>query len=122
MIEDGFATPEDCAFSVYSSLVSRSGIEQGILDAGSKTLISDTRSLQGFGMILEHPDAQIHKFAEDYGFLGLSQYAKKPLVGDIARVIPNHVCVAVNMVNQLVAVRDGKIINTIPIEARGMLV
>ena len=77
MIEDGCATPEDCAFSVYLSLVSRSGIEQGILDAGSKTLISDTRGLQGFGLILEHPDAQIHKFAEDHGFLGLSQYAKK---------------------------------------------
>ena len=73
-------------------------------------------------MILEHPDAHIHKFAEDHGFLDLSQCAKKPLVGDIACVIPNHVCVAANMVNQSVAVRDGKIINTIPIEARGMLV
>ncbi len=122
MIEDGFATQENCAFSVYSSVVSRGGAERGILDAGSKTLTSDTGGLQGFGLILEHPDARIHKFAEEHGFLDLSECASKPLVGDVVRVIPNHVCVTVNMFNQLVAVRDGEIIDVIPIEARGMLV
>ena len=122
MMEVGFATQKDCAFSVYSSVVSRGGTERGILDAGSKTLTSDTGGLQGFGLILEYPDAQIHKFAEEHGFLDLSSCAKKPLVGDIVRVIPNHVCVAVNMVDQLVAVKNGQIIKTIPIEARGMLV
>ena len=122
MIEDGFATQENCAFGVYSSVVSRGGAQRGILDAGSKTLTSDTGGLQGFGLILEHPDARIHKFAEEHGFLDLSECANKPLVGDIVRVIPNHVCVAVNMVDQLVAVRDGHIIDVIPIEARGMLV
>ncbi|MDE1063362.1 MAG: alanine racemase [Pseudomonadales bacterium] len=122
MIKDGFATQENCAFNVYSSVVSRSGTERGILDAGSKTLTSDTGGLQGFGLILEHPDARIHKFAEEHGFLDLSECANKPLVGDIVRVIPNHVCVAVNMVDQLVAVRDSQIIDIIPIEARGMLV
>ena len=122
MIKDGFATQENCAFSVYSSVVSRGGEERGILDAGSKTLTSDTGGLQGFGLILEYPEARIHKFAEEHGFLDLSKCTNKPVVGDILRVIPNHVCVAVNMFDQLVAVRDGEIIEVIPIEARGMLV
>jgi D-serine deaminase-like pyridoxal phosphate-dependent protein len=122
MIENGFATQEDCAFSVFSSVVSRGGAERGILDAGSKTLTSDTGNLHGFGLILEHPEARIHKFAEEHGFLDLSKCNKKPMVGDIVRVIPNHVCVAVNMVDQLVAVRGDEICEVIPVAARGMLV
>ena len=116
------ATLEDCAFQVFTSVVSRAGSERGILDAGSKTLTSDSGGLDGFGLILEHPKARIHKFAEEHGFLDLSKCAHKPAIGDIVRVIPNHVCVAVNMVDQLVAVRNGEIADVIPVAARGMLV
>ena len=54
----------------------RSGIERGILDAGPKTITSDIGGLQDFGLIFKHPDAQIHKFAEEHGFLDLSKSAK----------------------------------------------
>jgi len=121
-IEAGVATIEDCAFQVYSSVVSRAGPERGILDAGSKTLTSDSGGLDGYGYILEHPTARIHKFAEEHGFLDLERCNDKPNVGDIVRIVPNHVCVAVNMVNQLVAVRDNEIVEVIPVAARGMLV
>ncbi len=122
MVKAGVATLEDCAFQVFTSVVSRGGPERGILDAGSKTLTSDSGGLDGFGMILEHPKARIHKFAEEHGFLDLSKCDHKPAIGDIVRVIPNHVCVAVNMVDQLVAVRRGEIVDVIPVAARGMLV
>ena len=122
MIEAGFATQDDCAFQVFTSVVSRGGAERGILDAGSKTLTSDTGDLQGFGMIREHPKAVIHKFSEEHGFLDLSECNDKPVVGEIVRVIPNHVCVAVNMVDQLVAVRGEEIVEVIPVAARGRLV
>jgi D-serine deaminase-like pyridoxal phosphate-dependent protein len=73
-------------------------------------------------LILEHPKARIHKFSEEHGFLDLSLCHTKPAVGDILRVIPNHVCVTVNMVDQLVAVRGDTIIEAIPVSARGKLV
>lgn len=122
MIEAEVATLADCAFTVYSSVVSRAGADRGILDAGSKTLTADTGGLSGYGHIIEHPHARIHKFAEEHGFLDLSGCNDKPAVGDIVRVIPNHVCVAVNMFDQLVAVRDGRIEEVIPVAARGKLV
>jgi D-serine deaminase-like pyridoxal phosphate-dependent protein len=78
--------------------------------------------LEGFGHIVEHPNARIHKFAEEHGFLDLTNCNDKPGVGEIVRVIPNHVCVAVNMVDQLVAVRSGEIAQVIPVAARGRLV
>ncbi len=122
MIEAGVASQEDCAYQVFTSVVSRAGPLRGILDAGSKTLTSDTGGLEGYGRILEHPNAKIHKFAEEHGFLDLTQCNDKPVVGDIVRVIPNHVCVAVNMVDNLIAVRGNEIEQVIPVSARGMLV
>lgn len=122
MIAAGVATTDDCAYHVYTSVVSRGGVDRGILDAGSKTLTSDTGGLDGFGAIVEHPNAHIHKFSEEHGFLDLSQCTNKPNVGDIVKVIPNHVCVSVNMFEQLVAVRGGEIEQVIPVAARGKLV
>src|ERR1700744_881127 len=50
----GVASWDDCALHIYSTVVSRAGADRGILDAGSKTLTSDTGSgLDGHGLILE---------------------------------------------------------------------
>ena len=122
MMAAGAATGEDCALKIFTSVVSRAGAKRGILDAGSKTFTSDTGGLDGFGLILEHPRARIHKMSEEHGFLDLSDCDTRPGVGDILRVIPNHVCVAVNMFDQLVLVRDNKIVDTLPVAARGRLV
>lgn len=122
MMAAGFASVEDCALRIFTSVVSRAGAARGILDAGSKTFTSDTGGLDGFGLILEHPEARIHKMAEEHGFLDLSACDEKPAVGDILRVIPNHVCVAVNMFDQLVAVRGNSIVDVLPVAARGRLV
>ncbi len=122
MVEDGFAQITDCAFRVFTSVVSRANDDRGILDAGSKTLTSDTGGLQGYGYITEYPEAKIIKFSEEHGFLNLTDCTKKPTVGEIVSVVPNHVCVAVNMVDQLVVVQNKRVMKTIPVAARGMLV
>ncbi|MGA0235640.1 MAG: alanine racemase [Alphaproteobacteria bacterium] len=122
MIAAGMATLEDCALHVYATVVSRGGAQRGILDSGSKTLTNDSGGLDGYGYILEHPNARIHKFAEEHGFLDLSHCEPKPEIGEIVRVVPNHVCVVVNMVDQLVMVRGEEILGPLPVAARGLLV
>ena len=120
MMACGAASLADCALTVLSTVVSRAGPERGILDAGSKTLTADPGGgLDGFGQILEHPEARIKSFAEEHGFLDLSACNDRPKVGDLVRVIPNHVCVVVNMVDRLIAVRGGEIIGDMPVAARG---
>jgi D-serine deaminase-like pyridoxal phosphate-dependent protein len=121
MVACGAATLDDCALHVVATVVSRAGPERGIVDAGSKTLTSDTGGLDGHGLILEHPRARIHKFAEEHGFLDLSACNDRPEVGDVVRIIPNHVCVVVNMVDRLIATRDGRIVGEIPVAARGRI-
>jgi D-serine deaminase-like pyridoxal phosphate-dependent protein len=115
------ATWDDCALNIYSTVVSRAGPERGILDAGSKTLTSDTGGLDGHGLILEHPEAKIARFAEEHGFLDLARSNTRPHVGDVVRIVPNHVCVVVNMMDEVVMVRGEEIIGTLPVAARGKL-
>jgi len=100
---------------------SRAAPDRGILDAGSKTLTADTGGLDGFGLILEHPQAKIARFAEEHGFLDLSKSNTRPNVGDVVRIVPNHVCVVVNMADEVVMVRGDQIIGTLPVAARGKL-
>ncbi len=122
MLACGAATLEDCALSVLTTVVSRAGPERGILDAGSKTLTADPGgSLDGYGLILEHPEARIKAFAEEHGFLDLGACNDRPNVGDLVRVIPNHVCVVVNMVDRLIAVRGDEIVGEMPVAARGRI-
>ena len=118
----GVASWDDCALNIYSTVVSRAGPDRGILDAGSKTLTSDTGSgLDGHGLILEHPEARIARFAEEHGFLDLARSNTRPQVGDVVRIVPNHVCVVVNMMDEVVMVRGEEIVGTLRVEARGKL-
>ena len=65
---------------------------------------------------------EVLAFAEEHGFLDLSRSNARPTVGEVVRVIPNHVCVVVNMVDQLIAVRGERIVEVLPVPARGKLV
>src|SRR6266540_1089221 len=110
----GVASWDDCALNIYSTVVSRAGPDRGILDAGSKTLTSDTGGgLEGHGLILEHPEAKIARFAEEHGFLDLARSNTRPNVGDVVRIVPNHVCVVVNMMDEVVMVRGDEILGKI---------
>lgn len=122
MIAAGFARIEDCALAICTTVVSRAGPERGILDAGSKVFTADTGwGLKGHGHILEHPEAEVSRFAEEHGFLDLSRCNDRPAVGDVVRVIPNHVCPVVNVVGRLVLTRGAEIVGTLDVEGRGKL-
>lgn len=122
MMEHGMAALEDCALHVYATVVSRAGAERGVLDSGSKTLTSDTGGgLDGFGLIREYPQARIAGFSEEHGLLDLRRSNDRPSVGTTVRIIPNHVCVVVNMFDRLITVRGDGIVGELPVAARGRI-
>ena len=122
MMAAGFAREEDCALLVYTTVVSRGSAERGILDGGSKTFTTETGwGLKGHGLMLEHPEAELARFAEEHGILDLSRCNDRPAVGDIVRLIPNHICPVVNVVGKLVLVRGDAIEGVLEVEARGKL-
>jgi D-serine deaminase-like pyridoxal phosphate-dependent protein len=118
-VTTGAVTWDDCAMKVRATVVSRPTDDRAILDAGSKVLTHDQYYAKGYGRIVEYPDAQIVGFSEEHGNVDLTASARKPKVGEVVSVIPNHCCVVTNMVDEIHGVRGGKVEVTWPVAARG---
>jgi hypothetical protein len=84
-----------------------------------KVLTHDQYYAKGYGRIVEYPDAQIAGFSEEHGNVDLAASARKPKVGEVVSVIPNHCCVVTNMVDEVYGVRGGKVEVVWPVAARG---
>lgn len=118
-LSSGAMTLEQCSFSIRSTVVSRPSRERGILDAGSKTLSSDLMGLDGHGLILEYPEAQIYALSEEHGHVEFSRCDSMPEIGEVVTILPNHCCVANNLFNEVIGVRDGQVEVVWPVQARG---
>ncbi|PWJ53859.1 D-serine deaminase, pyridoxal phosphate-dependent [Quadrisphaera granulorum] len=109
----------DVALWAHSTVVSRRG-QRIVLDAGSKVLGGDQPGwVSGGGRLLDHLDARIVALSEHHATAQFPDGAVVPAVGDVVRVVPNHVCVAVNLADELVAVAGGSIVDRWPVAARG---
>jgi len=120
-LRSGAMQLDQVAFSVITTVVSRPTPDRGIIDGGSKTFSSDLIGLDGYGLILEYPQAQIYRLSEEHGHVNFSDCSVKPAIGDKITVIPNHCCSVTNLFNEIVAVRDGSVETIWPVAARGAL-
>jgi D-serine deaminase-like pyridoxal phosphate-dependent protein len=113
----GFA---DVALTAVGTVVSASG-RQVVLDAGGKVLGADQPAwASGFGRLPDHPDARVVALSEHHATVLFPDGAPPPLRrGDVVRVAPNHVCAAVNLADELVAVRAGAVVDHWRVAARG---
>ena len=116
--------PDRCAARVVSTVVSRpSGQPQShraVIDAGSNALAFDPSSSHpGHGYIVGHPGATIARLSEEHGVVTLSPDELGFDVGDQVEIIPNHICPAVNLTDELVIVQDGHVVDHWPVAARG---
>jgi D-serine deaminase-like pyridoxal phosphate-dependent protein len=117
-------TYDDCAASILCTVVSTARPEQMILDGGSKTFSSDRLATgePGFGLIVEAPGALFGKMNEEHGYVDLRRAERTDFaVGDRVRVIPNHICVAMNLHEQVYGVRKGVVEQVWTVAARGKL-
>ena len=119
-LRSGVMTPDQLAMRIICTVVSRPTADRGILDGGSKTFSSDTAG-DGFGSILEYPEAKIYMLNEEHAYVDFSACEHKPAVGDRVSVIPNHCCVVSNLFNQMVCVRNDEVEAVWPVAARGLL-
>jgi len=113
---------EQCAARHVATVVSRQSPTHAVLDTGQKSLGMDlSASHPGHGYIVGHPDVLISKLSEEHGVCGVPEGETGFDVGDRVEIIPNHICPTVNLMNELFIVRDGNIIDTWMIAARGMV-
>jgi D-serine deaminase-like pyridoxal phosphate-dependent protein len=113
---------DDCALRVLATVVSRPTNDRVIVDAGSKSLTSDTQGLEGFGYVVDYPEAQITALHEEHGILDVSNCGdNRPDVGDVLHIIPNHACVVSNMFDQVFLKTASGQIDPTPVTARGQV-
>jgi D-serine deaminase-like pyridoxal phosphate-dependent protein len=112
------ATLDDIALTVHATVVSRPTPDRAILDAGSKALTSDPAPDAGFGHVLEAPSSTVVKLSEEHAFVALAGGDELEL-GRRVRIVPNHVCVVVNLFDELVVTRNGRLEATWRVDARG---
>jgi D-serine deaminase-like pyridoxal phosphate-dependent protein len=120
VFKNGRIGPEDCAARFVATVVSRAAEDRCVLDTGAKSLAMDpSRSHPGHGYIVGHPDVVIAKLSEEHGVCVLPAGEEGFNVGDRVEIIPNHICPTVNLMDDLLIARDGKIIDTWKVAARG---
>lgn len=123
-VMSGACTLEDCAASIVCTVVSTARKGQMIIDGGSKTFSSDRLNLTSdvtFGRVVEAPEASFGKMNEEHGYVDLRRAAREFTVGDKVRVIPNHICVAVNLHENVYGIRNGEVEQVWRVEGRGKL-
>ncbi|WP_416889702.1 alanine racemase [Microbacterium sp.] len=117
--ELGACSTEQIALSCHATVVSHAG-GRLILDAGSKVLGAD-RPLwaSGSGRLLDEPQARILSLSEHHAVVDM-RGGPLPGLGTVVRVVPNHACNAINLVDELFVVADGTVVDAWPVTARGL--
>jgi D-serine deaminase-like pyridoxal phosphate-dependent protein len=116
--ELGTVAPEAISLTCLATVVSH-GSGNVVLDAGSKALGADRAAwASGFGRLLDHPEARITALSEHHAVVAWPDPALPPR-GARLRVVPNHVCNAVNLADELVVVTNGEMVDRWPVTARG---
>jgi D-serine deaminase-like pyridoxal phosphate-dependent protein len=118
----GAADLGECALHLHATVISRPTADRAVIDAGSKSLSSDRidpAAGTGYGLIREYEDAVIERLNEEHGVIDISRCSRKPQVGERVQILPNHVCVVSNLHDEIALSRDGILVDTRRVEARG---
>jgi D-serine deaminase-like pyridoxal phosphate-dependent protein len=112
----------DCAYSVLATVVSTAVAGQAVVDAGAKALFREElrgAPAAGFGALLDRPDVIVKSMSEEHGLLDISRSDWRPKVGERVRIVPNHVCVSVNLHERLWLAQGEDVVGSYEIAARG---
>lgn len=121
LIVGGRCSADDCALTVLSTVVSTPTPDRAIIDAGSKALTSDLVGLNGYGLILDHPQVRITGLSEEHGHVDCSDTPGCFQVGQKIRIIPNHACPVSNLVDAVILTDGQEVIAHEPVLARGKI-
>lgn len=128
----GAATPGDCALTVLTTVVSKPAPDRLVLDAGSKTLSSDPArgfaAMPGHGAVLptfgsDRVDETlvVDRLSEEHAVVRVLAGQTRLEPGDRVRLLPNHACVVVNLVDDVQLVDGPNVVETRRVAARGRI-
>ena len=115
------AIPDDgIAAVVAATVVSAPEAGRFVIDAGAKTLTKDRAEfLEGYGLLPEYPNARIDRLSDYHAVVMLPVDEIAPVIGQVVGVVPNHICPVVNLFDEVIVARDGRLVDRWPVDARG---
>jgi len=120
MVRAGHCGREDLAMHILATVVSRPTPDRAVIDAGSKALTADLLGFADFGEIEGLPGARIVSLSEEHGVVDLSACeGRRPEIGEMLRIVPNHTCVVTNLFDRMVFHRGGVVTRIEDVAARG---
>lgn len=117
-VKERVASLDDCALTVLATVVSRPTATRIVIDAGSKSLTSDTLNLEGFGLVMG-TDLTVRGLSEEHGVIEMPVASDWPRVGERLRIVPNHACVISNLFDTVTLISGDAVKETVPVAARG---
>lgn len=106
VMSTGGATEQDCAVSVVATVVARPSNNRIIIDAGSKTLAADVFWNGGHGYVRGHENLVLKSLSEEHGTIEVHGTTGLT-IGDVIQIIPNHICHAINLTDEIYGFREG---------------
>lgn len=119
LVAYGTCDEDDCALTVLTTVVSTPRWDRIVVDAGSKTLTSDTLGLDGHGTVVGYPNLRIGPLSEEHGVIHARGDKPVPRLAERLSIIPNHACVVSNLFDVVHMVRNERVEMTLPVSARG---
>lgn len=108
-------TPDDLALHVLVTVVDLPEAGLALLDSGSKTLSTDRTPN---GIYARCAGGEVFRVNEEHGYLR-GEVTDNLKIGDRILLAPAHICPVMNLADELFMVRDKKVTEKWPIEARG---
>lgn len=119
----GSAAEEDLALTVYCTVVSHQTPGRATIDAGSKTFSGDRGFVRagadgddGLARALGR-EIVLERMSEEHGIVRIGDDTVS--VGEKLELVPTHACTCVNLADELVGVRDGRVERVWRVQARG---
>jgi len=109
-------TPDGLAAFALATVVSLEG-DRVTIDAGSKTLTTSHDAVYGFGHLRDLPGSRFTRLSEEHGVLAVPEGTSRLAVGDRVQVLPVHVCAWMDLQPEIYGVRNGQIVERLPVEA-----
>ena len=118
----GATAREEIALSIVCTVQSRPHSGRATVDGGMKTFMGEAfpsppAFLKGFGEGVDLP-VHLEGLTEEHGLVALTPEIQ-PGVGDRIAFYPNHVCTTVNLSDEVVGVRNGRVEVVWTVAARG---
>jgi D-serine deaminase-like pyridoxal phosphate-dependent protein len=121
MAARGVMSEQDIALSIMCTVVSRPAPDLATIDGGSKTFSGDiwpaSEGLRGYARAADR-EAYLERMSEEHGMVRLGS-GVDPQIGDRLSFYPIHVCPTVNLSDELIGIRAGRVEHVWPVLARG---